>query len=62
MKNQQTIIATALLLSLAASGAQAEGPQFSAETVQRGGSGEATSGKMFVASPEPPRWTVSAEN
>jgi hypothetical protein len=48
MKNQQTIIAAALLLSLGAAGAEAEGPQFSAETVQRGGSGEATSGKMFV--------------
>ena len=48
MRNQQTTVAAALLLLLAATGARAEGPQFSAETVQRSGTGEASGGKMFV--------------
>jgi hypothetical protein len=48
MKNQVTTIAAALILSLTGACAQAESPQFSAETVQSGGSGDATSGKMFV--------------
>ena len=42
------MIAAALFLSLTAAGTQAGGPEFSAETVQRGASGEASSGKMFV--------------
>lgn len=48
MNNQQSIIAAGLLLSLAATGTWADGPQFSAETIQRGSTGEASSGKMFV--------------
>jgi hypothetical protein len=48
MKTQFAAIVGAVLLPLAVTGAQAEGPQFSAETVQRGGTGEASTGKMFV--------------